>query len=61
MFMVNYDDGRTAYLWIGDPVKANDTWSIGGIAQMLQEQGPAGKHQHQACPIAGTDQMRQTY
>jgi len=39
MFMVNYDDGRTAYLWIDDPAKANDTWAIGVIAQVQQEQG----------------------
>ena len=39
MFMVNYDDGRTAYLWIDDPAKANDTWAIGVIAQAQQEQG----------------------
>jgi len=39
MFMVNYDDGRTAYLWIDDPVKASDTWAIGVIAQAQQEQG----------------------
>jgi len=39
MFTVNYDDGRTAYLWIDDPVKANDTWAIGVIAQAQQEQG----------------------
>lgn len=39
MFMVNYNDGRTAYLWIDNPVKANDPWSIGVIAQAQQEQG----------------------
>lgn len=39
MFMVNYDDGRTAYLWIDDPTKANDTWAIGVIAQVQQERG----------------------
>ncbi|MBQ0819597.1 hypothetical protein KBI52_05100 [Microvirga sp. HBU67558] len=37
--MVNYDDGRTAYLWIDDSAKANDTWAIGVIAQAQQEQG----------------------
>jgi hypothetical protein len=39
MFMVNYDDGRTAYLWIDDPAKANDTWAVGVLAQAQQEQG----------------------
>jgi len=39
MFLVNYDDGRTAYQWIDDPAKANDTWTISLIARAQQEQG----------------------
>jgi hypothetical protein len=39
IFMVNYDDGRTAYLWVDDPAKAKDTWTVSGIAQAQQEQG----------------------
>ena len=39
MFMVNYNDGRAAYLWIDDPAKANDTWAVAVIAQAQQEQG----------------------
>lgn len=39
MFMVNYADGRTAYLWIDNPAEANDTWAVGVIAQAQQEQG----------------------
>lgn len=39
MFMVNYDDGRTAYLWIDNPVEASDTRAIGLIARAQQEQG----------------------
>lgn len=39
MFRVNYDDGRTAYLWIDDPAKANDPWAVGVFAQVQQEQG----------------------
>ena len=39
MFLVNYDDGRTAYLWIDDPVEANDPRVLGVIAQARQAQG----------------------
>jgi len=39
MFMVNYDDGRTAYLWVDDPSKVIDTWAVGAIARTQQEQG----------------------
>jgi hypothetical protein len=39
MFMVNYGDGRTAYLWIEDPVEAGDSYSVSLIARARQEQG----------------------
>jgi hypothetical protein len=39
MFLVNYDDGRTAYLWVENSVEAGDTRAIGLIAQAQQEQG----------------------
>ncbi|HZH10017.1 MAG TPA: hypothetical protein VEZ24_06600 [Microvirga sp.] len=39
MFVVNYDDGRTAYLWIDNPVEARDTRTVGLIARSQQEQG----------------------
>ena len=39
MFVVNYDNARTAYLWIDDPAKASDTRSISLIARAQQEQG----------------------
>ena len=39
MFVVNYDDGRTAYLWVDNPSKASDTRAIGLIARAQQEQG----------------------
>ncbi|QRM34139.1 hypothetical protein [Microvirga sp. VF16] len=39
MFMVNYDDGRTAYLWVDNPAEAGDTRAIGLIARAQQEQG----------------------
>jgi hypothetical protein len=39
MFMVNYDDGRTAYLWVDNPAEAGDTRTIGLIARAQQEQG----------------------
>ena len=38
MFVVTYDDARTAYLWV-DAVKTADDWTIGGIARTQQEQG----------------------
>ncbi|AWM86992.1 hypothetical protein [Microvirga sp. 17 mud 1-3] len=39
MFMVSYDDGRTAYLWVDDASKALDAWAVGPIARAQQEQG----------------------
>lgn len=39
MFMVNYDDGRTAYLWIDSSMEAGDTRAVGLIARAQQEQG----------------------
>ncbi len=39
MFVVNYDDARTAYLWIDDPRKADSTQAISLIARAQQEQG----------------------
>ena len=39
MFAVNYDDARTAYLWIDNPAKAGDARAVGLIARTQQEQG----------------------
>jgi len=39
MFVVNYDDARTAYLWIDNPMKAGDSRAIELIARTQQEQG----------------------
>ena len=39
MFAVHSDDARTAYLWIDNPAKANDTRTVGLIARAQQEQG----------------------
>jgi hypothetical protein len=39
MFAVNYDDARTAYLWIDNPAKANDNRAVSLIAQAQQEKG----------------------
>ena len=38
MFVVTYDDARTAYLWV-DAVKTADDWTVGPIARAQQEQG----------------------
>jgi hypothetical protein len=38
VFVVAYDDARTAYLWV-DGVRAGDDWSLGPIARAHQEQG----------------------
>jgi hypothetical protein len=45
MFLVNYDDARTAYLWVDNPTKAGDTRAVDLIARAQQEQGtlPEGK------------------
>ncbi|HZH11876.1 MAG TPA: hypothetical protein VEZ24_16070 [Microvirga sp.] len=45
MFAVNYDDARTAYLWIDNPAKAGDNRAVGLIARAQQENGslPEGK------------------
>jgi len=39
IFAVNYDDARTAYLWIDNPAKANDTRAVSLIARAQQEKG----------------------
>ena len=39
MFTVNFDDGRTAYLWVDDLAQAADTQAVGLIARAQQEQG----------------------
>jgi hypothetical protein len=45
MFLVNYDDARTAYLWVDNLSKAGDTRAVDLIARTQQEQGtlPEGK------------------
>ncbi|HZH51460.1 MAG TPA: hypothetical protein VEZ16_06205 [Microvirga sp.] len=45
MFLVSYEDARTAYLWVDSPVTTGDTRAIGLIAQARQDQGalPEGK------------------
>jgi hypothetical protein len=39
MFAVNYDDGRTAYLWVEDQGKSPDDRLVGLIAKERQDQG----------------------
>jgi hypothetical protein len=39
MFVVNFDDDRTAYLWIDTPSKANDDRVVSSIARAQQQQG----------------------
>jgi hypothetical protein len=39
MFVVNFDDDRTAYLWIDTPAKANDDRVVSSIAREQQQQG----------------------
>ncbi len=39
IFAVNYDDARTAYLWIDNPAKANDNRAVNLIARAQQEKG----------------------
>lgn len=39
LFAVNYDDARTAYLWIDNPAKANDNRAVSLIARTEQEKG----------------------
>ena len=38
MFAVDYDDGRTAYLWLDDHAKDGDHL-VGAIAKERQQQG----------------------
>jgi hypothetical protein len=38
MFVVTYDDGRTAYLWLDDHGKSDDH-RVGAIARERQQQG----------------------
>jgi hypothetical protein len=44
MFAVNYDDGRTAYMWIDGTTRLIDDRIMGPIAKEQQDQGllPAG-------------------
>jgi hypothetical protein len=39
VFAVNYDDDRTAYLWIDNPMKVGDNRAVGVIARAQQEKG----------------------
>ncbi len=39
MFLVNYDDARTAYLWIDNAGKASDPREVALIARGQQDQG----------------------
>lgn len=39
IFAVNYDDARTAYLWIDNPATANDNRAVNLIARTQQEKG----------------------
>lgn len=39
IFAVNYDDARTAYMWIDNPAKANDNRAVSLIARAQQESG----------------------
>lgn len=39
MFAVNYDDARTAYLWVDNPSRANDNRAVSLIARAEQEKG----------------------
>lgn len=39
MFVVTYDDARTAYLWVDNVAKAEDERVVGTIARVQQEQG----------------------
>jgi hypothetical protein len=45
MFIVSFDDARTAYLWVDDLAAARDNGAVGSIARLQQEQGtlPEGK------------------
>ena len=38
MFVVTYDDARTAYLWV-DAVTTVDDWTVAAVARTQQEQG----------------------
>lgn len=39
MFVVTYDDARTAYLWVDNAAKADDERLVGSIARAQQEHG----------------------
>ena len=39
MFLVNYDDGRTAYLWVDHHAKGGDDRVVSVIARAEQEKG----------------------
>jgi hypothetical protein len=39
MFVVSYDDARTAYLWVDNRAKGSDDRVVSAIARAQQEQG----------------------
>jgi hypothetical protein len=39
MFQIGYEDGRTAYLWVGGHGGSGDDHLVGAIAKQQQEQG----------------------
>jgi hypothetical protein len=39
MFVVNYDDARTAYLWVDNHAKGGDDRAVRQFARVQQEQG----------------------
>jgi hypothetical protein len=39
IFAVNYDDARTAYLWVDNPLKVIDSRAVSLMAQVEQEKG----------------------
>ena len=39
MFVVSYDDARTAYLWVDNHAKGGDDRVVSAIARAQQEQG----------------------
>jgi hypothetical protein len=39
MFVVSYDDARTAYLWVDNHARSGDDRIVGQIARAQQENG----------------------
>jgi hypothetical protein len=39
IFAVNYDDARTAYLWVDNPAKVNDPRAVSLLARAQQQKG----------------------